>query len=56
MPPPTCSICTGCARCWRRGSPREDRAEEAEACFRFLPTRARLDLMGWDEEDIFAHS
>ncbi len=35
---------------------REDRMAEAEACFRFLPTRARLDLMGWDEEDIFAHS
>ncbi len=35
---------------------RENRAKEAEACFRFLPTRAKLDLMGWDEEDIFAHS
>ena len=35
---------------------RDGRAKEAEACFRFLPTRARLDLMGWDEEDIFAHS
>jgi ribonuclease D len=35
---------------------REGRAGEAEACFRFLPTRAKLDLMGWDEEDIFAHS
>ena len=35
---------------------RDGRAEEAAACFRFLPTRARLDLMGWDEEDIFAHS
>ncbi|MCG6114085.1 MAG: ribonuclease D [Mesorhizobium sp.] len=35
---------------------REGRMEEAEACFRFLPTRARLDLMGWDEQDIFAHS
>ena len=30
--------------------------KEADACFRFLPTRAKLDLMGWDEEDIFAHS
>ena len=29
---------------------------EADACFRFLPTRAKLDLMGWDEQDIFAHS
>ena len=35
---------------------RENRTEEADACFRFLPTRARLDLMGWGEEDIFAHS
>ncbi|AZO11429.1 MULTISPECIES: ribonuclease D [unclassified Mesorhizobium] len=35
---------------------REGRTEEADACFRFLPTRAKLDLMGWAEEDIFAHS
>jgi ribonuclease D len=35
---------------------RDGRAGEADACFRFLPTRAKLDLMGWDEEDIFAHS
>ena len=35
---------------------RENRVTEAEACFRFLPTRAKLDLMGWPEEDIFAHS
>ena len=35
---------------------REDRMAEAEACFAFLPTRAKLDLMGWPEEDIFAHS
>jgi ribonuclease D len=35
---------------------RDGRAAEAEACFRFLPTRAKLDLMGWDEQDIFAHS
>ncbi len=35
---------------------RENRTKEADACFRFLPTRARLDLMGWGEEDIFAHS
>ncbi|WP_163272366.1 ribonuclease D [Chelativorans alearense] len=35
---------------------RENRTREAEACFKFLPTRAKLDLMGWDEEDIFAHS
>ena len=35
---------------------REGRMEMAEACFRFLPTRADLDLAGWAEEDIFAHS
>jgi ribonuclease D len=35
---------------------REGRAELAAACFRFLPTRAKLDLAGFAEEDIFAHS
>ncbi len=35
---------------------RDGREAEATACFDFLPTRAKLDLMGWDEEDIFAHS
>lgn len=35
---------------------REGRTEMAEACFRFLPTRAALDLAGWPETDIFAHS
>jgi ribonuclease D len=35
---------------------REGRRDLAEACFRFLPTRARLDLAGWGEEDIFSHS
>lgn len=35
---------------------REDRAALAQACFDFLPTRARLDLAGWPETDIFAHS
>jgi ribonuclease D len=34
---------------------REGRRELAEACFRFLPTRAELDLAGWPEDDIFAH-
>ena len=34
---------------------RDGRRELAEACFGFLPTRARLDLAGWPEEDIFAH-
>jgi ribonuclease D len=34
---------------------REGRLEMAEACFAFLPTRARLDLAGWAETDIFAH-
>ena len=35
---------------------REGRLEMDEACFRFLPTRAALDLAGWPEEDIFSHS
>ena len=35
---------------------REGRTELAQACFGFLPTRAKLDLDGWDTEDIFAHS
>ena len=35
---------------------REGRLEIAQACFDFLPMRARLDLAGWDEQDIFAHS
>ncbi|VIO66761.1 ribonuclease D [Bradyrhizobium ivorense] len=35
---------------------REGRTDLAKACFEFLPTRARLDLDGWEEEDIFAHS
>jgi ribonuclease D len=34
---------------------REGRSELAAACFRFLPTRAKLDLAGWGEEDLFAH-
>lgn len=34
---------------------REGRTELAEACFRFLPVRAALDLGGWGELDIFAH-
>jgi ribonuclease D len=35
---------------------REGRIGLAQACFEFLPTRAKLDLQGWDAEDIFAHS
>ena len=35
---------------------REDRMELAQSCFDFLPTRAELDLAGWPESDIFAHS
>jgi len=34
---------------------REGRTEMAQACFDFLPMRARLDLAGWPETDIFAH-
>ena len=35
---------------------REDRTHLAKACFDFLPTRAALDLEGWEETDIFAHA
>jgi ribonuclease D len=35
---------------------REGRMEMARACFDFLPTRARLDIAGWPDTDIFAHS
>ena len=35
---------------------REGRTELAQSWFDFLPTRARLDLAGWPEIDIFAHS
>ena len=35
---------------------REGRTELARACFDFLNTRCELDLLGWDETDIFAHS
>ncbi|MEQ8898724.1 MAG: ribonuclease D [Roseovarius sp.] len=34
---------------------REGRTDLASACFGFLPTRAKLDLEGWPEIDIFAH-
>lgn len=35
---------------------RESRGHLAKACFDFLPTRAALDLAGWPEVDIFAHT
>lgn len=35
---------------------REGRLELAQQCFDFLPTRAALDLQGWESTDIFAHS
>ncbi|UXS03978.1 ribonuclease D [Agrobacterium tumefaciens] len=35
---------------------RDGRIEHATACFAFLPTRAKLDLLGWEDTDIFAHS
>ncbi len=34
---------------------REGRTELANACFEFLPYRAKLDLVGWPDTDIFAH-
>jgi ribonuclease D len=35
---------------------REGRMEVAQACYDFLPTRAKLDLLGWPDTDIFAHA
>lgn len=35
---------------------REGRMDMAQACFDFLPMRAQLDLAGWPETDIFAHT
>ena len=35
---------------------REGRMEVAQSCFDFLPTRSQLDLAGWPDTDIFAHS
>lgn len=35
---------------------REGRTALAQSCFDFLKTRCALDLMGWEETDIFAHS
>ena len=35
---------------------REGRTHIAKACFEFLPTQAELDLLGWDDTDMFAHS
>lgn len=34
---------------------RENRTELAAACYRFLPVRAKLDLEGWADEDLFSH-
>ena len=34
---------------------REGRLDLAEACFRFLPARGRLDLLGYEDPDIFHH-
>lgn len=35
---------------------REGRLDLAQACFDFLPTRAKLDIAGWPDTDIFAHT
>jgi ribonuclease D len=34
---------------------REGRKGLAQACFEFVPVRAELDLLGWTEDDVFAH-
>ena len=35
---------------------REDRMGVAQSCFDFLPIRAKLDIQGWPDTDIFSHS
>ena len=35
---------------------RENRTDIAQACFEFLPRRAQLDILGWPNHDIFAHT
>lgn len=35
---------------------RENRMEIAQACFDFLPSRAKLDILGWPSHDIFSHT
>ena len=35
---------------------REGRMDLAQACFDFLPWRAKLDLAGWEDADVFAHA
>ncbi|AHC39527.1 ribonuclease D [Ehrlichia muris] len=35
---------------------RDNKQELADSCFKFLPTRAQLDLLGWDNVDIFSHA
>ena len=56
MRPRTCCIFTPCASKLDVLLAREGRTAIAQACFDFLPTRAELDLLGWPETDIFAHS
>ena len=34
---------------------RENRSELANECFKFLPSRAVLDIKGWNDIDIFQH-
>ena len=55
-PPPTCCTCTRCATRLDEMLVREGRMDLAQACFDFLPHRAALDLAGWEDVDIFAHT
>ena len=52
---PMCCICMRCKAKLDALLAREGRTELAQAAFRFLPTRARLDLAGWPDVDIFEH-
>ena len=55
MPLPTCATCTRLREILIERLEREDRLELAQACYDFLPARARLDIAGWADKDIFSH-
>ncbi len=54
-PPPTCCICTPCGNGWRGLLRREGAALAEACCYAFPPARGELDLLGFEDPDIFAH-
>ena len=56
MRPPMCCICMRRVPASMRCSPAKGATDLARNCFDFLPTRSLLDLEGWAETDIFAHT